>query len=169
MILRLIWFLTFIGWHWKKKMEHSGRESEIKATFEMFGNVIKSQYRACFWSLIRSSTIANRRLNLVRACSKFDRRWSMVDDLIGDQKQARRRKDFQSNSGRIFDFDPNFYAKFSTICEKGSAILGTSKCSKIKKTATFWVATILFLFRTKNEKSTSRTRRSQREPFSLFK
>ena len=44
MILRLIWFLTFIGWHWKKKMEHSGRESEIKATFEMFGNVIKSQY-----------------------------------------------------------------------------------------------------------------------------
>ena len=43
---------------------------------------------ACFWSLIRSSTIANRRLNLVRACSKFDRRWSMVDDLIGDQKQA---------------------------------------------------------------------------------
>ena len=44
--------------------------------------------RACFWSPFRSSTIANRRLNLVRACSKFDRRWSMVDDLIGDQKQA---------------------------------------------------------------------------------
>ena len=48
----------------------------------------KNFQRACFWSLIRSSTIANRRLNLVRACSKFDRRWSMVDDLIGDQKQA---------------------------------------------------------------------------------
>ena len=46
------------------------------------------ELRACFWSPFRSSTIANRRLNLVRACTEFDRRWSMVDDLIGDQKQA---------------------------------------------------------------------------------
>ena len=28
----------------KKEMEHSGREGEIKATFEMFENVIKSHW-----------------------------------------------------------------------------------------------------------------------------
>ena len=55
----------------------------------LFPKKISRKTGACFWSLIRSSTIANRRLNLVRACSKFDRRWSMVDDLIGDQKQAQ--------------------------------------------------------------------------------
>ena len=56
---------------------------------------------ARFWSPFRSSTIANRRLNLVRACTKFDRRWSMVDDLIGDQKQARKIWHITSNLTKI--------------------------------------------------------------------
>ena len=79
------------GKHWTSNTEFPPYFGYIWKLFLnwAFSNFWKTIWLgACFWLLIRSSTIANRRLNLVRACSKFDRRWSMVDDLIGDQKQA---------------------------------------------------------------------------------
>ena len=76
---------------------------------------INFAFRACFWSPIRSSTIDRRRSNLVQARTKFNRLLAMVDDLIGDQKQALR-------SFRLWLFlqlfIQNFFDSTSYLCLK---------------------------------------------------